>query len=227
MIKFAVVGLWIFALALPSFDIQAALWVGGVVLVAAAVVLVGAIVIPSIALAAGGTFVATTFAVAGYCVVVGVIAGVAAGFISGHIGDIKIEVRTKTIKLLSSQLHIKFEQIKERPSNAKPFECTIITYIPVGLNTQNLGITEKKTELKGEDAANFYSLIERQINFWQAEKVLGDSSNLKRRIIVYMDPFPGDSVFSRIAEIANKVGGEKVEIQQIFGTWKSAAPDLP
>jgi hypothetical protein len=229
MVKFAVVGLWIFAWSLwplPPFDIQAAIWVGGAAIVVSAVVIGLAIAIPAIAI--GGTLsFATAVSVAGVSLVVGVVCAGVAGLISGHIGDVKLKDREDKIKKISNQLHIKFEPIKGIPNNAKPFECTIITYIEEGIGSKSLSITQKKLEIKETDAADFYSLIERQINFWQAEKVLGDSDNLKRRIIVYMDPFPGDSVFSRIAEIAKKVGTEKFEIEQIFGPWKSAAADLP
>lgn len=228
MVKIAVVSIWIFALALwplPSFDTNAAIWVGVTAVVVTAAVIVTAIAIPAIAI--GGTLsLATAASVACVSLVVGVILAGVAGFVKGRIGDIKIQEEINKIKNISNQLHIKFEPIKENPSNAKPFECTIITYAETGIGSKSLGITQKKLEITANDATDFYSLIERQIIFWKAEKVLGDSDNLKRRVIVFMDPFPGESVFNRIAEIIKKIGYDKIEVQQIFGPWKSATSDL-
>lgn len=228
MVKLAVFSVGIFALVLPPFDIQAALLVGGAAIVVCAVVIGLAIAIPAIAITGTLSF-ATAVSIAGVSLLVGVVCAGVAGFVSGHIGDIKYKEQIGKIKKISNQLHIKFEPIKENPSNAKSFECTIITYTETGISSKSLGVTQKKLEIKtnDNDAAEFYSLIERQIILWQAEKVLGDSDKLKRRVIVFMDPFPGESVFNRIAEIVKKVGTEKIEIQQIFGTWKSAAADLP
>lgn len=97
MVKLAVFSVGIFALVLPPFDIQAALLVGGAAIVVCAVGIGLAIAIPAIAITGTLSF-ATAVSIAGVSLLVGVVCAGVAGFVSGHIGDIKYKEQIDKIK---------------------------------------------------------------------------------------------------------------------------------
>lgn len=227
MASFTIFGLYVFAVSFPSFEPWTALTVGCVVAVTCLVIIGVAIALPGIAIVGGASLLGTGCAVGGISLAVGIIGGVTAGLYKGHVDDIIIGINNQEVKKICNQLHIKFEPKKDQPEQAKPFECTIVTYMEENVAPKKLKFNVNNKHLEGKDADDFYPFIKHEISGWLAEKLSGDADKIKRRVIVYMAPFPGDSVFSRIADIVKEVGAERIEIESVLGPWKNATEDKP
>lgn len=208
------------------FNLEAALYVGGIVTFACVVVITAAIATPFIAIT-GGAYVATAIAVAGVSLVAGVIGGLAAGLYQGGVDGIKIRENTGKMSKISNQLDITFIPKDDFPNQAKFFECFVIKYEEKNLNTKNLTVEKVEKKIIGTGEHDFYPTLELEINRWLAEKVLGDSENIKRRINVYMVPSPGDSVFKRIKDISQNRGKDRIEIVSIESKWVNAVEKIP
>jgi len=210
-------------LSLPSFDWQAALLVGAVVAAATAVVIVVAIATPFIAIEAGATILATGLAIGGIALVTGIIGGIAAGFYKGHQSDIKYREQLERIARVSNQLDIYFSPSGD-PERAAPFQCTVVVYEETNLSRENLTVTTNKGEISEADSEEFYDAVNRQMEKWFTKEVLADKNGKARKVKVYMVPYPGEGIYERLKEMAEKNGIRPCVVSRIEARWTPAAP---
>ena len=205
---------------LPSFDWQAALFVGAVVAVVAAVVIVAAIATPLVAIQAGATLIGTAIAIGTIAVVTGVLGGTAAGLYWGRQGDIEHGKQLEEIASQSNQLHITFTPSASDPEKAADFECNIIIYKEIDLNSRPPKVREETLHLTGESAAEFYQLVEQKLQQWFSGSVLADADSLPRRVSLYMTPTPGEGVYERLKSLVEAEATREVIVQRVDGPWK-------
>jgi hypothetical protein len=194
--------------SLPSFDWQAALFVGSIVTVAAAVITV-AILTP---------FVAITIAL-----VTGVIGGTAAGFYWGRQADIKRQQQIESIQRVSNHIDIYFEPSAD-PKRAAAFQCTIVIYEETDVASQQPTVTTKKVKISAADSKEFYSQVDQQLKQWFTKQVAGDAHGQPRRVKVYMRPYPGEGVYDRIKELAENNGIRNCNVSKSESEWEPALP---
>jgi hypothetical protein len=209
--------------SLPSFDWQAALVVGAIVTVAAVVVIAAAIATPFVAIEAGATLLGTCFAVGTIALVTGVIGGTAAGFYWGRQGDIKRQEQIESIKRVSNQLDIHFEPSTD-PKRAADFQCTLVVYEETGLAFRQPTVTTKKVKINAANSEDFYEQVDQQMRKWFAKQVGGDAAGQPRRMMVYMNPYPGEGIYERLKQMAEKNDVRRCVVNKIEGAWVSALP---
>jgi len=207
---------------LPSFDLRAALFVGAIVALATAVVLVVAILTPVIAIQAGASLLATAIWIGLIALVIGSVGGVAAGLYFGHQGDIKHREQVQRITGVTNQLDIYFQPSRDNPERAADFQCTLVIYEAGELASRTPEVTTKKREIKANDAADFYDQVKEQMRIWFERPVLADSDGRPRRVNVYMRPYPGEGVFERLRSLAENNGIRKCVVTRVDGAWASA-----
>lgn len=210
----------------PPFDIQAALFVGAIVTVVVAVVIIAAIATPFVAIQAGATMIGTATAVAVVALVTGVIGGTAAGVFWGNQGNIEHSKHLERIAAQSNHLHITFNPSKSDPRRAADFECNIIVFRELELNSRPPRIKEETLQIQSESASEFYSLVGQQLEQWFATSVLADDTSTPRCITVYMMPTPGEGVYDRLRSLALEKGTREVAVQRVDGTWKSSGSEM-
>lgn len=211
-------------MGLPSFDVQAALIVGAIVAVATVVVIAVAIATPFIAIEGGATIVGTCLAIGAIALVTGVVGGTAAGFYRGRQGDVKREEQIERIKRVSNQLDIHFEPSPTDPKRAADFQCTLVVYEETDLASYQPTVTTHKLRIEAANAAEFYRQVEREMRQWFSKKVGADADGQPRRVVVYMVPYPGEGVYDRIKELAEKNRVRRCVVKKVEGTWVSALP---
>jgi len=203
-------------LGLPSFDWQAALLVGAVVAVAT-VVVVGIALAPPLS------------AVLGIALVIGAIGGIAAGFYEGHQSDIRHTAQLERIASVSNQLHIYFSPSGD-PERAAPFQCTVVVYEETDTSRENPTVTTKKVEISEADSEEFYDAVNRQMEKWFTKEVQADKKGKERKVKVYMVPYPGEGIYERLKEMAEKNGIRPCVVSRIEARWTPAVPqraDVP
>lgn len=210
-------------LSLPSFDWQAAFVVGGIVALASAAVITVAILTPFIAIQAGATVLGTGLAVVTIALVTGVIGGTAAGFYWGRQGDIKRQEQIESIKRVSNQLDVQFEPSTD-PKRAAAYQCTLVVYEETDLASRQPTITTKKVTIRAANGEEFYGQVDQQMKKWFTKQVAGDADGQPRRVVVYMDPYPGEGVYERIKEMAEKNEVRRCLVTKVEGAWVSALP---
>lgn len=209
--------------SLPSFDWQAALVVGAIVTVAALVVIAVAIATPFVAIEAGATLLGTCLAVGTIALVTGVIGGTAAGVYWGRQGDIKRQEQIENIKRVSNQLDIHFEPSTD-PKRAADFQCTLVVYEETDLASQQPTITMKKVKIRAANSEEFYAQVDQQMKKWLTKQVAGDADGQPRRVMVYMNPYPGEGIYERIKHMAEKNVVRRCLVNKVEGAWVSALP---
>jgi len=209
--------------SLPSFDWQAALIVGAIVAVAAVVVIAVAIATPFVAIQAGATLLGTCLAVGTIALVTGVIGGTAAGFYWGRQGDVKRQEQIESIKRVSNQLEIHFEPSTD-PKRAADFQCTLVVYEETDLASRQPTVTMKKVKISAANSEEFYGQVDQQMKKWFTKQVAGDADGQQRRVMVYMNPYPGESIYERIKEIAERNEVRRCIVNKVEGGWVSALP---
>ena len=205
----------------PSFDWQAALIVGAIVAVAAVVVIGVAIAMPAIAIAGGATYLGTWSAVGAIALVTGIIGGTAAGFYRGQQGDIKRQEQIESIKRVSNQLDIHFEPSTD-PKRAADFQCTLTVYEETDLASRQPTVTTKKVKISAANSEEFYGQVDQQMKKWFTKQVAGDGDGQQRRVMVYMYPNPGEGIYERIKQMAEKNEVRRCLINKVEGAWVSA-----
>ncbi|MDW8244840.1 MAG: hypothetical protein RMJ88_16680 [Thermogemmata sp.] len=210
-------------LGLPSFDWQVALFVGGIVAVGTAVVLIAAIATPFIAIQAGASIVGTGIAIAVISSITGIIGGTAAGFYWGRQGDIKRQEQIESIKRVSNQLDIYFHPSAD-PNRAADFQCTLVFYEETDLESRQPSVTTKKVRILASGADDFYGQVKQEVNKWLTRGVGADKEGQPRRVVIYMDPYPGEGIYERIRELAENNEYRKCTVSKVIGAWKSALP---
>lgn len=209
--------------SLPSFDWQAALVVGAVVFAATALVIVVAVATPFIAIEMGATILGTCLTIGGIALATGIAGAIASGFYWGRQGDIKREEQIEHIKQVSNQLDIYFEP-SDDPKRAADFQCTLVIYEETDLQARQPTVTTKKMKIKEEDSQEFYAQIKRKMNEWFTQRVAGDEDGQPRRVVIYMNPYPGEGVYDRLRRLAEDNGIRECQVTRCEGTWTSALP---
>jgi hypothetical protein len=209
--------------SLPSFDWQAALIVGAIVAVAAVVVIAVAIATPFVAIQAGATILGTCIAVGTIALVTGVIGGTTAGFYWGRQGDIKRQEQIESIKRVSNQLDVHFEPSTD-PKRAADFQCTLVVYEETDLASRQPTVTTKKLKISAANSDEFYGQLDQQMKKWFAKQVGGDADGQPRRVMVYMNPYPGEGIYERIKLMAEKNEVRRCLVNKVEGAWVSALP---
>lgn len=210
---------------LSSFDLRAALFVGTIVALATAVILVVAILTPVIAVEVGASLLATAIWIGSIALATGIVGGVAAGLYFGHQGDIKHREQVQRITAVSNQLDIYFHPSPDDPNRAADFQCTLVIYEEGDLASPTPEITTKKLEIKAKDATDFYDRVKKQMQGWFTRQVLADSDRRPRRVTVYMRPYPGEGVFDRLRSLAENNGMRKCVVTRVDGPWVSAVEE--
>jgi hypothetical protein len=208
---------------LPSFDGQAALIVGAIVAVAAVVVIAVAIVTPFVAIAGGATILGTCLAVGAIALVTGVIGGTAAGFYRGRQGDIKRQEQIESIKRVSNQLDIHFEPSTD-PKRAADFQCTLVVYEETDLAPRQPTVTTKKVKISAANSEEFYGKVDQHMRMWFTKQVGGDADGQPRQVMVYMNPYPGEGIYERLKQLAEKHEARRCVVNKVEGAWVSALP---
>ena len=211
--SFRVFGLMGFSL--PSFDGQAALTVGAIVVVATVVVLVAAIATPFVAMS-GGSVLATAGAIGGIAAITGAIAGAASGFYWGHEGDLKRAGRATEVARLSNRLDICFVPAELDEDRVVEFCCRIITRDEVVDPSGLPAVEENVRNVEAASSDEFYRIIDRELGRWFGKRVSGDDSNLRRIVTVYMQPNPGEGAWDRLETMVREYGGVPTKTE---GRW--------
>jgi hypothetical protein len=211
--------------SLPSFDWQAALIVGAIVAVAAVVVIGLAIATPWVAIAAGATKLGTLLAVGAIAVVTGIIAGTSAGFYWGHQGEIKRQQQIESIRGVSNQLDIHFEPSTD-PTRAADFQCTLVFYEETDLASRQPIVTTKEAPIDAANSDDFKEQVAQQMKKWFAKEVQGDTDGQPRRVMVYMNPYPGEGIYERLKQMAEENEVRRCVVNKIEGAWVPALPPL-
>lgn len=206
---------------LPSFDWQAAIIVGAIVVVAAAIVIGLAIATPYVAIAAGATKLGTCLAVGAIALVTGLIGGTAAGFYRGRQGDIKRQEQIDSIKHVSNQLDIHFEPSTD-PSRAADFQCIVVIYEETDLASPQPAVTTKKVKISGASSDEFYGQVDQQMKTWFAKQVGGDEGGEPRRVMIFMNPYPGEGIYERLRQMAEENQKRSCVVNKIEGPWQRA-----
>lgn len=209
---------------IPSFDWNAALLVGAIVAVATVVVIAVAIATPVVAVQGGATLLGTCLAIGGIALVTGICGGCAAGFYRGHQGDIKREEQLDNIKRVSNQLDIHFEPSAD-PKRAKDFVCFLVSYEETDLRSGVPTVTTKKVKIIASDSNGFYSQVQSQMKRWFNIKVSGDLDGQKRRVKIYMNPFPGEGIYERLMLLATMNEVRSCIVERSESAWVSALPE--
>lgn len=209
--------------SLPSFDWQAALIVGAIVAVAAVVVIAVAIATPFVAIQAGATLLGTCLAVGTIALVTGVIGGTSAGFYWGRQGDIKRQEQIESIQRVSNQLDIHFEPSTD-PKRAADFHCTLVVYEETDLASQQPTVTMNEVKISAANSEDFYGQVDQQMKKWFTKQVAGDAEGQQRRVMVYMNPYPGEGIYDRIKQMAEKNEVRRCIVNKVEGAWVSALP---
>lgn len=212
------------ALSLPSFDWQAALFVGAIVALGTAVVLTVALATSVIAIPAGATLLGTVVWVAVISLITGIIGGTAAGFYWGRQGDIKRQEQIDRIKRVSNQLDIRFEPRADDPKRAADFQCTLVFYEETDLASRQPTFTTRSVKINATESGEFYSQLEQQLKLWFDKQVAGDADGQSRKVVIYMDPYPGEGIYERIKEMAEQNEVRKCDVRKVEGKWKDALP---
>lgn len=210
-------------LSLPSFDWQAALFVGAVVAVGTVVVIAVAIATPFVAIQAGAAILGTCLAVGGIALATGVVGGTAAGFYWGRQGDIKRGQQIEEIARVSNQLDIYFKPSSD-PERAADFQCTVVVYEETDLDSRQPGVTTRKVEISAATSEEFYDAVKRQMEKWFTKQVVGDRKDLPRQVKVYMVPYPGEGIYERLKEMAERIGIRECVVNRSERRWTSALP---
>lgn len=208
---------------LPSFDWWAALSIGGIVTVVAAAVITIAILTPFVAIQGGATILGTCLAVGAIALATGILGGVASGFYWGREGDMKRREQVESIKRVSNQLDIQFEH--SSADRAADFQATLVFYEETDLTSRQPTVTTRKVKITGANAAEFYGQVEEEMKRWIAKQVAGDADEQPRRVMIYMRPYPGESVYERLKQIAESNSSRRCIVIKVEGPWKSALPD--
>lgn len=206
--------------SVPSFDWQAALFVGAIVAVATVVVIGVAIATPAVAIAGGATYLGTAAAIGGIALVTGLIGGTAAGFHWGRQGDIKRHEQIESIKRVSNQLDIHFVPSTD-PKRAADFQCTLVVYEETDLASQQPTVTTKRLKVSAVNSDEFYGQVDQQMKKWFAKLVGGDADGQPRRLMVYMSPYPGEGIYERLKQMAEKNEVRKCIVNKVEGAWAS------
>lgn len=211
--------------SLPSFDMEAALLVGVVVAAAVALALTAAIVTPFVAIQAAN-LLGAAITVGGIALLTGTIGAAAAGFYWGRASDIEHEKHIQEIASQSSHLHISFMPAAYDPKKAADFECNIIEYKEVDLNSRPPKAKEDTLHLTGSSASEFYNMVGQKLQQWFATNLLADRDKKPRTVSLYMSPNPGEGVFDRMKTLVEEKaraggGGSRVTVQRVDGPWKS------
>lgn len=207
----------------PSFDWQAALIVGAIVAVAVVVVVAVAIATPFVAISAGATALGTCLAVGTIALVTGVIGGAAGGIYWGQQGDIKRQEQIESIKRVSNQFDIHFEPSTD-PNRAVDFQCMIVVYEETDLASRQPTVTTRKVKIDAANSDEFYVQVDQQIKRWFTKQVAGDRDGQQRRVMVYMRPYPGEGIYERLKQIAEKNEVRRCVVNKVEGAWVSALP---
>jgi hypothetical protein len=206
----------------PSFDWQAALIVGAIVAVTAAVVIAVAIATPFVAIS-GGAILGTCLAVGTIALVTGVIGGAAGGIYWGQQGDIKRQEQIESVKRVSNQLDIHFEP-STNPNRAVDFQCMIVVYEETDLASRQPTVTTRKMKIDAVNSDEFYGQVDQQIKRWFTKQVAGDRDGQQRRVMVYMRPYPGEGIYERLKQLAEKNEVRRCVVNKVEGAWVSALP---
>ena len=207
----------------PSFDWQAALIVGAIIAVAAVAVIAIAVATPLVAIQAGATILGTCLAVGAIAVAIGVIGGTAAGFYWGRQGDINRQEQIASINRVSNQLDIHFEPSSE-PRRAADFQCALVAYEETDLASQQPTVTTKKVKINAANSEEFYGQVDQQMKKWFAKQVGGDTDGQPRRVMVYMNPYPGEGIYERLKQMAENDEVRRCVVNKVEGVWVSALP---
>jgi len=207
-------------LSLPSFDLQTALIVTGVAFgVLCVCVFCPAWIFPVVA-AAGASKIGVVIGLA----VASCLIGAAAGLTRGYIGDIRHREQIDSIKRVSNQLEIRFERSTADPKRAADFQCTLVVYEETDLTSRQPTVTTRTTKISGANSDEFYGQVDQQMRKWLAKQVSGDSDGQPRRILIYMIPYPGEGIYERLKQMAEKSDVRRCVVNKIEGAWTSALP---
>jgi len=209
------------AIAMPPFDLNAAIIVGIIVVAAAAIVISGGIATPFIAIQAGATIKGTILAVAAISLVTGVVAGTAAGLYKGHTNEIKRLEQLETVANLAAQLDIYFDPSPDDPNRATEFRCNVVRYDGTDLATTPT-ITTKHVRISGRASDDFFPQIDRELKKWFTTRHETDAPKNPRRMTIYMNPYPGEGIYENIKKLAEQ-GGQCI-VNRSEGKWSSPVP---
>jgi hypothetical protein len=208
----------------PSFDGQAALFVGAIVVLAVAVVIAVAVATPFIALQAGATFLGTALAITGIALVSGLIGGTAAGVYWGRQADLKREEQIQSIMRVSNQLDIYFEPSAGDARRAADFECTLVVYEETDLASRQPSVTTRRFRVTATSSEEFYGQVDDQMKRWFGKRVEGDKDGHPRRVMIFMRPYPGEGIYERLKQIAEQNGSGGCVVHRTEGGWVSSLP---
>lgn len=209
--------------SLPSFDWNAAVFVGVIVAVVTAVVIAVAILTPFVAIQAGATVLGTCVAVGAIALITGIIGGTAAGFYRGRQRDIERQEQIERITRVSNQLDVHFEPSTD-PKRAADFQCTLVVYEETDLASEQPTVTTRKVRIRAANSEEFYGQVDQQMKKWFDKQVGGDADRQPRRVMVYMNPYPGNGIYERLKELAENNDIRRCVVTRVEGVWVSALP---
>lgn len=207
---------------LPTFDWQAALFVGAIVVVAVVAVTVIAIATPFVAIQAGATLIGTAVTIGAIALTTGVIGGVAAGFYEGGQADTDYKRRIVQIAGQSNQMQIRFLPSASDAASATDFQCEVVTYNEADLTSRPPRVEQEEFRITAASGSEFFSILKNKIEIWFAQNVLADQDGEPRRVTIFMEPYPGDGVYERIVELISQCDNRTSEVQRVNGPWRSA-----
>lgn len=208
---------------LPSFDWKAAAIVAAVAAVATVAIVGLAIAMPAVGIVAGAGILKTALEIGAIALLVSTVAGTAAGLYWGHKGDLALKQRVNEIRDLSMRADVYFSPSESDPKNSKPHSCTLVFYNPTGLGTSAPSIDINQVAITASGSRDFENQIRYQLGGWaKAPTHEGDGT---KRISIYMEPFPGENVYSMIRQIVQSESGDACRVDQVEGPWKSAWED--
>jgi len=210
---------------LPTFDWQAALFVGAIVVVAVVVVTVIAIATPYVAIQAGATLIGTAATIGAIALITGVIGGVAAGLYEGGQADTEYKKSLVQIAGQSNQLQIRFLPSASDASSAADFQCEIVTYNEADLSSRPPKVEQEEFQITAASGSECFSILQDKLKIWFAGNVLADQDSEPRKVTIFMQPYPGDGVYERIVELVDQCEARTSEVQRVNGPWRSAVTD--
>ena len=85
-------------------------------------------------------------------------------------------------------------------------------------------MTTKKVIINESNSEEFYEQVDQHMKSWFAKQVAGDADGKPRRVKVYMNPYPGEGIYERIKQLAEKIDVRRCVVNKVEGAWVSASP---
>jgi hypothetical protein len=82
----------------------------------------------------------------------------------------------------------------------------------------------KKVKIRAANSEEFYAQVDQQMKKWLTKQVAGDADGQPRRVMVYMNPYPGEGIYERIKHMVEKNVFRRCLVNKVEGAWVSALP---